>query len=95
MMYLKDDVSNKFTFLIADIKATYHVADDIYIWQKSKSTFGGLFQKTQQYLERRPHTVTIDEAALVMNYFDMVALQKFSGYLTTYINASKLTNFLE
>jgi hypothetical protein len=37
-----------------------------------------------------------------MNSFDMVALQRFSGYLTTYINASKLQtaadneqNFLE
>jgi hypothetical protein len=42
MMFLKDDVTNKYTFLIADIKATFHVADDTYIWQKSKST-GVLF----------------------------------------------------
>jgi hypothetical protein len=37
----------------------------------------------------------VDEAALVMNYFDMAALQKFSGYLNTYINASKMQAFLE
>ncbi len=90
MMFLKDEATSKYTFLIADVKATFHVADDLYIWQKSTSSFGGLFTKEQQYIERRPHTLTVEEAALVMNMFDMVALQKFSGYLTTYINASKL-----
>ena len=90
MMFLKDEATNKYTFLIADVKATFHVADDLFIWQKSKSSFGGLFTQEQQYIERRPHTLTVEETALVMNSFDMVALQKFSGYLTTYINASKL-----
>jgi hypothetical protein len=44
MMFNKDEATNKYTFLVADIKATFHVADDIYIWQKSKST-GVLFEK--------------------------------------------------
>ena len=44
MMFTKDEVTNKYTFLIADIKATFHVADDLYLWQKSKST-GILFAK--------------------------------------------------
>ena len=65
-MFLKDDATNKYTFLIADVKATFHVADDIWIWQKSTSKFGGAFTNHHQYLERRPHTLTVEEAALVM-----------------------------
>ncbi len=90
MMFLKDEATSKYTFLIADVKATFHVADDLFIWQKSKTSGAGLFTKEEQYIERRPHTLTVEETALVMNSFDMVALQKFSEKLTTYINASKL-----
>ena len=35
MMFMKDQATKKYTFLVADVKATFHVADDIFIWQKT------------------------------------------------------------
>ncbi len=35
LMFMKDQATKKYTFLVADVKATFHVADDIFIWQKT------------------------------------------------------------
>jgi len=45
IMYNRDEATGKYTFFTADVKATFKVAQDMYIWQKQKSTWGGMFQK--------------------------------------------------
>ena len=47
IMYNKDEITNKYTFFTADVKASFKVSQDMYIWQKQKSTWGGLFQKDE------------------------------------------------
>lgn len=96
IMYNRDEFTGKYTFLVADVKASFNVAQDMYIWQKAKSSFGGLFQKEWQEIKYLPHSITIEEAEVLMNFFDMVALSKYSMYLKAYINSSQIvaTNFL-
>ena len=60
----------------------------MYIWQKQKSSMGGLFQKDTQEIKYMPHKITIEEANLLMNFFDMAALSKFDMYLRTFLGVS-------
>ena len=60
----------------------------MYIWQKQKSSMGGLFQKDTQEIKYMPHKITIEEANLLMNFFDMAALSKFDMYLRTFLGAT-------
>lgn len=89
IMYNRDDATGKYTFFVADVKGSFNVAEDMYIWQKQKSSFGGLFQKDQQEIKYLPHTITIDEAELLMNFFDMIALSKYDMYLRAFINSTQ------
>ena len=43
-LYSKDFETNKYTIFVSDIKSNFNVAEDMYVWQKQKSMFGGLFQ---------------------------------------------------
>lgn len=70
-----DPDTNKYTIFFVDIKASFHVAEDMFIWEKQSSKFGGLIQKTEQYIERRPHDLSLEETELLMSFFDMVALK--------------------
>jgi hypothetical protein len=42
-MYTLDMMTNKYSFFTADVQASYHVGEDMYVWRRQKSTFGGLF----------------------------------------------------
>ena len=89
-MYNRDEDTGKYTFLTADVKATFKVSEDMYIWQKQKSTWGGLFQKDEQEIRYLPHSITLEEAEVLMNFFDMVALSKYDMYLRTFINSTQI-----
>ena len=44
---------------------------------KSKSTWGGMFQKQDIKFEKRPHILTAEDAQMIMTFFDIIALGKF------------------
>ena len=90
IMYNKDEITGKYTFFTADVKASFKVSQDMYIWQKQKSTWGGLFQKDEQEIRYLPHTITVEEAEVLMNFFDMIALSKYDMYLRTFINSTQI-----
>jgi hypothetical protein len=95
IMYNKDEATGKYTFFTADVKATFKVAQDMYIWQKQKSTWGGMFQKDTQEIRYLPHMITIEEAEVLMNFFDMVALSKYDMYLRAFINSTQIAAQVE
>lgn len=84
VLWTRDDFTGKYSVFVADVKATFTLASDIYIWQKTKSKFGGLRTSDKQYLETRPHNVTPDEAKLLLNFFDMIAVEKFNQFVNTF-----------
>jgi hypothetical protein len=84
IIYNKDVATGLYTIFSADIKSTFNVAQDMYIWQKQSSSMGGLFQKDTQEIKYMPHKLSVEEAGLMMNFFDMAALSKFGMYLRSF-----------
>jgi len=86
-MSMKDQATDKYTLITVDIEANFKIAEDIYIWETQKSTWGGLFQKTEQRLEKRPHDLTLEEADTLMQWFDSVTLKHLKTQLEQIIEA--------
>jgi len=84
LMYNKD-AAGKYTFLVSDTKATFKVAQDMFIWEKYSSKWGGMTKRTEQRIEYRPHAITLEEAQVLLNLFDTIALEKYSKYLQAFI----------
>ena len=42
---------------------------------------GGMTKNTQQRIEYRPHKITVEEAQILLNLFDNIALEKYQNYL--------------
>jgi hypothetical protein len=49
----------------------------------------GLFKSQKQWIERRPHTISAEDATLIMNYFDMIAMKKFAIYIDAMVKAGQ------
>ena len=88
-MYNKD-ADNSVTFLLADTKASFNVADDMWIWEKSSSKLGGLIKKQEQVIKYMPHTVSLEDMTVLLNIFDTIALEKYSKYLEAFIASQRL-----
>lgn len=67
--------------LVADTKANFKVAEDMFIWEKYTSKFGGIVSKTETHIEYRPHSMTLAETQALLNVFDTIALGKFRMFL--------------
>jgi len=96
-MGMLDDATKKYTVLTVDIEANFKIAEDIYIWETQSSKFGGLFKKTEQRLEKRPHDLTLEEAELLMSWFDSVTLKHLKTQLQEIVDtlSGKTALFLE
>lgn len=73
--------TNKYNVFVTDVKTKFKIADDVFVMSKSKSTFGGLFQKQTIEFKKRPHILTVEEAEILMTFFDIIALKKFQATL--------------
>lgn len=95
-MYNKE-VDNSVTFLLADTKARFNVADDMWIWEKSSSKLGGLITKQEQVIKYMPHTVSLEDMTVLLNIFDTIAMNKYQLYLKAFVEANKIRtrNFLD
>lgn len=52
------DENNKFSIYTVQMKNSFEIAPDILIVRDSKSSWGGLFQKSTERIERIPHAMT-------------------------------------
>ena len=86
VLYSKDFATDKYDFFIADIKGGFNVAEDMYVWHKQKSMFGGLFQSDDIEFKYLPHKISPEDATILMQFFDIVALSKYDMYLRMFIN---------
>jgi hypothetical protein len=89
LMYNRD-AQGRYTFLVSDTKATFKVAKDMFIWEKYESKMGGMTKNTQQRIEYRPHKITVEEAQILLNLFDNIALEKYSNYLKAAIASQQM-----
>ncbi len=96
LMYNKNDDDDLITFMVSDTQANFNVADDMWMWERSTSKMGGLMQKQETIVQYLPHTVSFDDAKVLMNIFDTVALTKFKQYVQALHDSEQINpnNFL-
>lgn len=84
VLWTRDDLTGKYSVFVATVKGSFQIGKDMYIWQKTKSKYGGMVKSDKMSIEYRPHNVTPDEAKLLMNFFDTIALEKFNKFVSTF-----------
>jgi len=50
---------NKFSFLVADMKATFKLSPDLLIVRHSTSYLGGLFTSSNDEIRKVPHAISL------------------------------------
>ena len=71
------DENGKFSIYTVQMKNSFQVAPDILIVRDSKSSWGGLFKKSTERIERIPHAMTPVDLQQLLDYFDLVAFDRF------------------
>lgn len=77
IIMVNDRVKNTSSFMVSDIRASFHLAPDIFVIQKSKSSLGGLFSSSSIEFQYHDRPITPEDMAIVFDFFKMVA---FSGF---------------
>jgi hypothetical protein len=90
IFFNKDEATNKYNVFVTDTKADFKVADDVYVMKRSKSRMGGMFEKEEIIYKRQSHTITAEDAEVLMTFFDVIALKKFKLLLDTFKPVSGL-----
>jgi hypothetical protein len=72
---------NKFSFLVADMQATFQLSPDLLIVRHSTSFLGGLFSSSHDEIKSVPHAITMPELGTLLDYFDMIAFDRFLTFL--------------
>jgi hypothetical protein len=75
MTYINEE--NKYSIYQVQMKNSFEIAPDILIMRDSKSSFGGMFKKTSERVERIPHAMTPLDLQQMVDYFDLVAFDRF------------------
>ena len=71
------DENGKFSIYTVQMKNSFEVAPDILIVRDSKSSWGGLFKQSKERIERIPHAMTPVDIQQLLDYFDLVAFDRF------------------
>jgi hypothetical protein len=75
MTYINED--NKYSIYTVQMKNSFEIAPDILIVRDSKSSWGGLFKESTERIERIPHSMTPVDLQQMLDYFDLVAFDRF------------------
>ena len=76
-----DAATGKTDWLVANIKATFSMAPDIMIIQKSKSILGGIWSSTKLVFKKMPKSLTPKDVELVFDFMTVVAMTQFAKLL--------------
>lgn len=71
------DENGKYSIYSAQMKNSFVIAPDILILRESKSSWGGLFSKSGEKIYQIPHTMTPVDLQQLLDYFDLVAFDRF------------------
>jgi hypothetical protein len=80
IMVTHNTEKDTFSFLIADIKQSFKLAQDILVYRNSKSTFGGLFKSQKDEIKKVDHKLTTDDMKTLLDFFDVITITKFKNY---------------
>lgn len=76
IMYYIDD-NGKYSLYTVQMKNSFNIAPEILIVRESKSSFGGLFGSKSDKIITFPRSMTPVDLQQLMDYFDMVAFERF------------------
>lgn len=76
-----DAVNNTSTFLVANIKAQFHLAPDVMVISKTVSRLGGLYSDVSVSHEYMHNPVKTTDINSVFQFFQIAAFKKFSDLM--------------
>ena len=71
------DEQDRISVYTVNMNNSFQVAPDILIVRNSKSSWGGLFSKSTERVERIPHAMTPQDLQQLLDYFDLIAFNRF------------------
>jgi hypothetical protein len=81
LLWYRDFETGKYTLFLANVDATFKIAPDLYMWEKTVSKWGGAKTSTNVYFDTRPHKITVDEQKKLLNFFENIAMEKWLKFL--------------
>jgi hypothetical protein len=77
----RDETTDKYYFIIANIDSTFSLAPDVLIINNQKSSLGGLFSSNKDVQKNVPRSITQEDVQTVINFFFVCAFKTFSDAL--------------
>lgn len=62
------------------LENTFQLSPDLLLLKKHKSKWGGLAKKDKEQLVRVPHQLTPEDLETLLEFFDLVAMQRFMDH---------------
>ena len=63
--------------------ADFVLSPDLIVMRNTKSILGGLFSSENDQVKEVPHTLTPADLSTLLDYFDMIAFERFTAFLHT------------
>jgi len=79
------------SFLVANIKATFHLAPNILVMQKTRSVLGGIYESSEVEFKYQDRPVTLSDIDAVFDFFKVAAFKKFADLIGLPADNPKLT----
>jgi hypothetical protein len=78
-MSYRDDQDNISLYVFV-MQNSFDLAPDLLIMRSSHSSWGGLFSSSDEHIERVPHNLTPVDLQTLLDYFDLIAFDRFMKY---------------
>lgn len=76
----RTDAGN-FNFFVANMQASFKLSPDLLVVRKTTSYLGGLFSSSHDEIKKNPHRLQPDDLSTLLDYFDMIAMDRFMEYI--------------
>lgn len=80
ILTVQNPSTQEYDFLIIDIKASFAIGDDVFIYTKTKKILFGLWSSQEVVVERRPANLSEEAIKYMFNFFKYSAIDSFMRY---------------
>lgn len=82
----RDPNTGNTDWVIANMKASFKLAPDVFVWRRSASYAGGIFSSTTDSLEKRPRSLTAEDIRGMLHLLAGAALGPLGAELGANLN---------
>ncbi len=72
---INSPLKGKYDVMIINIRRTFKLASDLFIMDSKTSVLGGIFEKEEEKIFKRPKSLTQDELTAILEMYTMVSLK--------------------